>query len=162
LNDEQRKILRFMSEMTSRTDMNEFAQKMDLTATQLVQDMQQLAKKGYLKKVGTGYSITVKGKTVLKASTPVDSSLKFNFYSGLDNPTGLSAASVKEFLEIALEVDPAVLEFHIYREDLEKWFREAIKDEKFSQELSTIKMTELKGEELKKSIAKAIDIRYGL
>ena len=151
-----------MSEMTSRTDMNEFAQKMDLTATLLVQDMQQLAKEGYLKKVGTGYSITVRGKIVLKATTPVDSSLKFNFYSGLDNPTGLSAASVKEFLEIALEVDPAVLEFHIYRGDFEKWFRDAIKDEKFSQELSTIKMTELKGEELKKSIAKAIDIRYGL
>ncbi len=66
--EEQMKILKFMNEMTARTDMNEFAHKMDLTPNQILQDMQDLAKEGFLKKVGGGYAITDKGKDSSKSS----------------------------------------------------------------------------------------------
>ena len=115
-----------MSEMTARTDMNEFAQKVGSSPFSLLEEMRQLAKEGYLKKVGSGYHITEKGKNVLKASVVVPEENKFVFYSGLDSPLGLSADSIKSFLEVTLEVDPSVLEFHLYRGDFENWFRTAV------------------------------------
>jgi DNA-binding Lrp family transcriptional regulator len=158
----QMKILKFMSEMTTRTDMNEFAHKMGLTSNQIMQDMQELAKDGFLKKIGSGYAITEKGKTALKAAATVPESMRFQFYESLGNPTGLSAGSIREFHDIALKVDSASLEFHLYRGDFENWFRAAINDKAFADELATIKKTELKGEELKKAIAKATSLKYNL
>ena len=148
------KILKAMSEMTARTDMNEFAQKVGSSPANVMEEMRELARDGYLQKVGSGYHITEKGKNVLKASALVSEEQKFVFYSGLDSPTGLSADSVK--------VDPSVLEFHLYRGDFENWFRAVVGDDAFAGELTTIRDTNLRGEELQKAIAKAIDVRYCL
>ena len=142
--------------------MNEFAHKMDLTPNQILQDMQDLAKEGFLKKVGGGYAITEKGKTALKVVAPVPEGKRFQFYNSLGNPTGLSAGSVKEFRDAALKVDADSLEFHLYRGDFENWFRTTLNDEVFADELATIKKTDLKGEELKKAIAKATNLKYNL
>ena len=151
-----------MSEMTTRIDMNEFAHKMGLTPNEMLQDMQNLAKKGFLKKIGGGYALTEKGKTALRAFTPVPENLRFQFYTSLGSPTGVSAGNVKEFHDAALKVDSASLEFHLYRGDFENWFKTAINDEAFADELSTIKKTDPKGEELKKAIAKATSLKYSL
>jgi DNA-binding Lrp family transcriptional regulator len=156
------KILKVMSEMTARTDMNEFAQKVGSSPANVMEEMRELARDGYLQKVGSGYHITERGKNVLKASALVSEEHKFVFYSGLDNPTGLSADSVEKFLEVALKVDPSVLEFHLYRGDFENWFRAVVGDDAFAGELTTIRDTNLRGEELQKAIAKAIDVRYCL
>jgi len=156
------KILKFMSEMTARTDMNDFANKMGLTPNQILLDMQELAKEGVLKKIGGGYALTEKGKTALRAFMSVPENMRFQFYAGLDHPTGLSAGSVKEFRDAALKVDATSLEFHLYRGDFETWFRTAVNDEAFADELTTIRKTDLKGEELKKAIAKATNLKYNL
>ena len=158
----QMKILKLMSEMTVRTDMNEFALKMGLTPNQTLQDMQDLAKEGFLEKTGGVYALTEKGKTTLRAATSVPENMKFQFFTSLEHPTGLSAGSIKEFHDAALKVDFTSLEFHLYRGDFEKWFRTAINDEAFADELITIKKTDLKGEELKKAIAKATNLKYSL
>jgi DNA-binding Lrp family transcriptional regulator len=156
------KILKFMSEMTVRTDMNEFAHKMGLSPNEILQDMQDLAKEGFLKKIGGGYAITEKGKAILRAFTAVPENMRFQFYTSLGNPTSLSAGSIKEFHDAALKVDADSLEFHLYRGDFENWFRTAINDEDFAGELATIKKTDLKGEELKKAIVKATNLKYNL
>jgi DNA-binding Lrp family transcriptional regulator len=158
----QMKILKFMSEMTARTDMNEFANKMGLTPNEILKDMQELAKEGFLKKIGGGYALTEKGKTALRAFTPVQENMRFQFYTGLGHSTGLSAGNVIEFRDAALKVDVTSLEFHLYRGDFETWFRTAINDEAFADELTTIRKTDLRGEELKKAIAKATNLKYNL
>ncbi len=156
------KILKFMSEMTGRVDMNEFAKKMGLTSSQIMQEMQELTKEGFLKKVGGGFAITTKGKTALKATSPVPWNMRFNFYTAIDQPTDMSAGSIKEFHDLALKVNSASLEFHMYRGDFENWFRNAAGDVGFADELAKIKKTSLKDEELRKAITKAADERYSL
>ena len=151
-----------MSEMTGRVDMNEFAKKMGLTSSQIVQNMQELAKEGLLKKVGGGFALTEKGKNALKTAAPVPENVRFKFYVSIDQPTSESAGTIKEFYDLALKVDVASLEFHLGRDDFENWFRNAVGDAGFADELVKIKKLDLEGEELRKAIAKAAQARYSL
>ncbi len=160
--DEQVKILKFMSEMTTRTDTNEFARKVDLAPAQLMQQMQELAKQGYLKKVGAGFAITDKGKKAITSLAQVPEDLKFQFYLELGKPTNLHARSVAEFYDDVLKVEALSLEFHLYRGDFENWFRTSVGDSPFADELSKVKKKNLMCEDLRKALAKALEQRYSL
>jgi len=156
------KVLKIMSEITGRMDMNEFAAKAELTTSQTMERVQELAKNGFVKKVGSGYAMTEKGKNALKALAPVTGNMRFNFYVGIGQPANASAGSAKEFREVALKVNLASLEFHLHRGDFENWFRTSIKDTVFADTLANLKKSKLKGEELRESIRKALETRYSL
>ena len=159
--EEQLKVLKAMSEVTSRTDMNSFAQMVGLNPSQTVERMQDLAKSGFIRKVGAGYGITEKGKAILKAITPVPKDTAFHFYTGFGQPTGFSAESLKDFYEIVKRVDTESLDFHLYRGDFENWIRNALKDLVLTDELISLKKETLKGEELRQRILMSIAKRYG-
>ncbi len=148
--------------MTDRIDMNEFAKRIGLTSSQILQHMHELTKEGFLRKVGGGFAITEKGRNALKATTAVPWNMRFNFYLALDQPTGVSAGIIKEFHDLTLKVNEVSLEFHLNRGDFENWFRSATGDPGFADELAKIKKTELTGEDLRKAIAKAAELRYSL
>jgi DNA-binding MarR family transcriptional regulator len=158
--DEHLKILKFMSEMTVKTDTNAFAQKMGLTSAQLVHHMQDLVKQGYLKRVGEGFAMTEKGKKALKSLKPLPENLNFHFYLAVGEPVNLHAASVKEFHDQVVKVNVVSLEFHVYRGDFENWFQNAVGDAAFAEELSKLKKKNLKGEELRKALIKAIGAEF--
>jgi hypothetical protein len=158
--DEHFKILKFMSEMTTKTDTNSFAQKMDMTSAQLLQQMHDLVKQGYLKKVGEGFAMTEKGKKALKAGKMVPDNLNFHFYLAVGEPINLHAASVQEFYDQLLKINPVSLEFHFYRGDFENWFQNAIGSATVATEISKLKKKNLQGEELRKALAKAIDAEF--
>ena len=86
----QFKVLKALSEATSRMDINMFAKKVSLDPNQTIQQVQELAKEGFLQKVGNGFGITVKGKAALKAFVPVPEGMGFHFYNGIDQPTDLT------------------------------------------------------------------------
>jgi hypothetical protein len=151
-----------MNEMTGHVDMNEFAKKTGLTSNQIAQDMQALAKDGFLKKVGAGLTITPKGKEALKTVAPLPANLRFEFYLAVGQPTCISAGSIKEFHDEAQKVNVASLEFHLGRDDFENWFRSALGDASMADEFVKIKKTELKGEDLKVAISKAVKAKYPL
>ncbi len=155
-------VLKAMSEVTGHMDMKHFAQTVGLTPSETIEQVQELVKAGFVKKSGSGYGITEKGKNALKAVTPVPENKEFQFYNGVDQPTGLCAVSVKEFYDSVKKVDAASLEFHFYRGDFENWIRTAIDDRTFADELAQMKKSELKGENLRKEIAKAIEERYSI
>src|SRR4030065_2153298 len=94
---EQVKVLKVMSEVTHRMDLNEFARMVELEADKALQCIQDLTKAGYLKKAGSGYGITNKGKAVLKTQSLVDDGMEFRFYLTVGQPTGNVARSLKEF-----------------------------------------------------------------
>ena len=75
MKDEQLKILKTLSEATSRMDLNKFAETIDLSPTQVVEQIQNLTSKGYLRKVGTSIGLTEKGKNVLKTSITLSGEL---------------------------------------------------------------------------------------
>ena len=160
--EEQITILKFMNEMTGHVDMNEFAKKTGLTSNSIVQHMQELAKEGFLKKVGSGFSITDKGKRTLKAVAPLPANMRFNFYVAVGQPTSLSAGSVKEFHDLALKVNLTSLEFHVGRGDFENWFGTAVGDAGLADEFAKMKKKGLMGEDLKEAIVKAVDSKYPL
>jgi predicted transcriptional regulator len=161
LTEEQLKVLKVMSEVTSRVDMNAFAEMVGLNANQTIECMQDLVKDGLIRKVGGGYGITDKGKAVLKAITPVSKDTMFHFYTKVGQPTGFSAASLKDFYEIVKRIAAESLEFHLYRGDFENWIKTALENAPLADELASLKSANLKGEELRQKLLKTIVASYG-
>src|SRR3990170_6961501 len=104
LTEEQLRTLKVMSEVTGRVDMNEFARRIGLAPNQVTEQIQELAKVGFVKKVGAGYGITEKGKTVLKAVKPVPGGMEFHFYVGIGQPTSWSSRTMQEFYLLTKKV----------------------------------------------------------
>ncbi len=159
--EEQLKVLKAMSEITSRVDMHTFAHKVGIDTSQTLQCMQELVNSGFIKKVGGGYGITRKGQIILKAIRPLQKENEFHFYTGLGKPTGFSAESLKDFYEIVKRVAPESLDFHLYRGDFENWSIAVLKDATIAKEIASLKVECIKGEELRQRILKAIATRYG-
>jgi DNA-binding Lrp family transcriptional regulator len=159
--EERLKVLKVMSEVTGRIDMNAFARMVGLNPSQTIERMQELVNAGFIRKVGGGYGITEKGRAILKAITPVPKDTAFHFYTGIGQPTGFSAESLKDFYEIVKRVAVESLEFHLYRGDFENWIKTAFKDAELTDELANLKSATLKGEELRKEIITALAAKYG-
>jgi predicted transcriptional regulator len=159
--EEHLKVLKVMNEVTSRLDLNAFAQMVGLNPIQTMEHVKELVNAGLVRKVGGGYGITEKGKAILKAIAPVPKDMAFHFYMGIGQPTGFSAESLKEFYEIIKRVAVGSVEFHLYRGDFENWIKGAFKDAALADELAALKDANVKGEELRKEIVTAIAAKYG-
>jgi hypothetical protein len=156
------KILKTMNEATNRMDLNMFAAAVELEPNQAMSEVQELAKEGFLRKVGGGFGITEKGKNAIKIFNTVASEHAFNFYVDLDKPIGFNAQSLQEFYRCIKQVTTDSLEFHLYRGDFENWLRDVCGDKDLTQAFEASKTTGLKGEELRKELLKAIDSQYGV
>jgi predicted transcriptional regulator len=162
LKEEQFRILKTMNEATNRMDLTMFAQAVNLNQNQAIAGVQELAKEGFLRKVGGGFGLTEKGKNAIKAYVSVSADLGFNFYVDVDKPLGFSALSLDEFYRTIKQVCSDSLEFHLYRGDFEKWLQEVCKDEDLAKSFGTSKAEDLKGEDLRKTLLQAIDDKYGV
>ena len=162
MKDEEFRVLKVMSEVTHRMDLNEFARMVELNANEALECIQDLARTGLLKKSGGGYGITEKGKAILHAQTMVADGLEFKFYTTVGQPMASSARSLKEFYETIKTIDVASLEFHLYREDFTNWVQAVVKDEVLATELENVRQSELKGESLRKRIVSVIEKHYGM
>jgi DNA-binding Lrp family transcriptional regulator len=150
-----------MNEITSRIDLNAFAQMVGLTPNLTIERVQELVDTGLVRKTGGGYGITDKGKAILKAITPVPKEAAFHFYMEIGQPTGFSAESLKDFYEIIKRVAAESLEFHLYREDFENWIKSAFEDKALANNLAGLRTANSKGEDLRKRILLAIAEEYG-
>jgi len=162
LKEEQFKVLKALHEATNRMDLIMFAQKVNLNPNQTMLQIQELAKKGFLQKVGGGYGITEKGKAILRAFTPVSKEMGFQFYYGINEPTDFTAQTLGEFYRFINQVRVDSLEFHLYRGDFENWLKEAYKEPELANEIGSIKAAGLKGEELRAELLKVFDAKYGV
>ncbi len=162
MKDEHLRILKTMHEATGRMDLTMLANAVNLSPNQAIADMQTLTREGFLHKVGNGYSLTDKAKNALKITTQIPSENAFNFYVGVDKPLGIKAETVEEFYRQIRQVYSDTLEFHLYRGDFENWIRFILKDDELATDFANIKAANLKGEELRKALLKAIDNKYGI
>jgi predicted transcriptional regulator len=162
LREEQFKVLKTMSEATNRMDINTFAKKVNLNPNQTIQQIQELAKEGFLQKVGGGFGITERGKAAIKAFTPVPEEMGFHFYNGMNQPTALTARTLEEFYRIIKKINVDSLEFHLYRGDFEKWLKEACKDSELAEKIGDVKAANLKSEDLRAELLKVLDSKYGI
>jgi DNA-binding Lrp family transcriptional regulator len=162
LKETQLKVLKIMHEATGRMDINVFSQAVGLTPEQAIEQIHQLANMGFLKKVGSGYCLTDKGKNALLIGLQAPANKAFNFYVGLDKPIGFSARSIDEFYRAIKQVPSDVLDFHLYRGDFERWVEEVVQDKELASEIDELEGHGLNGEELRKALLKVIDSRYGV
>ena len=160
--EEQFKVLKTLSEATGHMDLKSFAEKANLSTAQALQDMQDLAKEGYLQRVGGGYGITLKGKNALKAFTPVPEGQSFHFYFDIGQPSDFEAQSLATFYGVIKEISVESIEFHLYREDFQNWLRQACREPELEKEFDGIRSRGLKGEELRSELVRALDAKYGV
>ncbi len=161
LYDKQFSVLRAMSTISHPTDMDEFLHAVGLSLDELVQELKKLTTDGFVKKTGKGYAITDKGRAAYTVFAKVPDENRFQFYFGMDQPAGVTARSIKEFYDIVGNIDLASLEFHLEREDFEKWFESSLKNDVFASELTALRQDGVKGEVLRKQILLGLQTRFG-
>ena len=162
LEEEEFKVLKTLSEATTRMDLNMFSKKVNLSPVETIEQFQRLARQGFLQKVGNGYGITERGKTALKALAPVAEGMDFQFYYGFDKPTELIVNTLQAFYIAIKQIKVESLEFHLYRGDFEKWLKEAIKDPQLAYGFGSVRTFVLKGEVLRAELLKALDENYSI
>jgi len=73
----------------------------------------------------------------------------FYFFTSIGNYTGQSAASLDEFLQKIKEVNIKSLEFHLYREDFEKWISQTLGDAKLAEDIKGLRNMKVVGNALR-------------
>lgn len=83
----------------------------------------------------------------------------FYFFTSIGNYTGVSASSLREFMERLNEVDLKSLEFHLYRGDFEKWIDEVLQDPELAGEIRRLPRNSLAGEVVRNQLYLAVSRR---
>lgn len=73
----------------------------------------------------------------------------FYFFTSIGNYTGVSASSLDEFLQRMKDVDAKSLEFHLFREDFEKWISQTLGDDKLAGEIRFVRNQKIAGNALR-------------
>jgi len=73
----------------------------------------------------------------------------FYFFTSIGNYTGVSAASLDEFLQKIKDVDIKSLEFHLFREDFEKWVSQILGDGRLADDIRSIRIQKIVGNSLR-------------
>ena len=162
MKEEQVRILKTMNEATNRMDLTMFAQAVNLNPNQAIAGIQELAKEGFLIKVGGGFGLTEKGKNAIKIFMQVPNEFGFNFYVDFGKPLGFTALSMEQFYRFIKQVTTDSLDFHLYRGDFENWLKEVCKDAELAEAFRALKVEGLKGGDLRKALLKAVDAKYGV
>jgi hypothetical protein len=73
----------------------------------------------------------------------------FYFFTSIGNYTGQSASSLDEFLQKIKDVNIKSLEFHLYREDFEKWIAQTLGDAKLAEDIKGLRSMKVVGNALR-------------
>jgi len=91
-------------------------------------------------------------ETISKILRTVPREKAFYFFTSIGNYTGVSASSLKEFMEKINEVNVKSLEFHLYHGDFEKWISEVLQDEELAVEVRKLQKFNLTGDALRNQL----------
>jgi hypothetical protein len=95
-----------------------------------------------------------------KILSTVSADKAFRFYTSVGNYTGVSASSLKDFMDKINKVDVKSLEFHLGRGDFEKWTSEILGDQLLPVEIKKLQRTGLAGERLRSQLYGAVSRRF--
>jgi hypothetical protein len=84
----------------------------------------------------------------------------FYFFTSVGNYTGMSAVSLKEFMERVSDVDIKSLEFHLQRGDFQKWVEEILQDNDLAWEIKRLQRFNLTGNALRNQLTLVVSRRY--
>jgi hypothetical protein len=95
-----------------------------------------------------------------KAFRNVPREKAFYFFTSAGNYTGMSAASLKEFMDRVGDVDIKSLEFHLQRGDFQKWVEEILQDNDLAWEIKRLQKFNLSGDALRNQLGMVVSRRY--
>ncbi len=84
----------------------------------------------------------------------------FYFFTSIGNYTGQSATSLGEFMQKVKEIDIKSLEFHLYREDFEKWIAQTLGDAGLSAGIKNLRLRKVAGNNLRQQLYNVVSRRY--
>lgn len=79
----------------------------------------------------------------------LDDQQAFYFYTSVGNYTGYKAHSLKEFEQALFKVNQKSLEFHLFREDFERWFRFSLQEEALAKKVEALRKQNITGKLLR-------------
>jgi len=83
----------------------------------------------------------------------------FYFFTSIGNYTGESAFSLEEFMNKIKEINIKSLEFHLYREDFEKWIAQTLGDAKLADEIKGVRNLKFVGNALRDRLYNVVSKR---
>jgi alpha-amylase len=83
----------------------------------------------------------------------------FYFFTSIGNYTGVSALSLKDFMEKVNEVNVKSLEFHLNRGDFEKWVNDVLQDGELAGDIRRLQRLNLVGEALRNQLSLTVSRR---
>jgi predicted transcriptional regulator len=129
-----------------------------------------LNKMGYTISPAKGqYTLTSKGKQFLGITemrkenakqllTSTSKENAFHFYTDMDKPTDIYAYGLKDFAEKIQKISSASLDFHLSRDDFEKWFY-SIGDTELAKKMALLKNKAISGEQLRIGLREIVENR---
>ncbi|NIU39229.1 hypothetical protein GWN65_04460 [Candidatus Bathyarchaeota archaeon] len=84
----------------------------------------------------------------------------FYFFTSIGNYTGQSAATLGEFMQKIRKIDARSLEFHLYREDFEKWIDQTLGDTVLAAEIRNLRSRKVAGNVLRGQLYNLVSRRY--
>jgi len=84
----------------------------------------------------------------------------FYFFPSLGDYTGEYAISLGDFVRKIKEVDIKSIEFHLNREDFEKWFTQTLEDKELAKEIKNLQKQNLTGESLRQKLHSTVSKRH--
>ncbi len=157
---EQLKILKLMSQVTSKMDLTLFAQRANQTPAEAMANVQELVNHGYVRRTVSGYGVTDKGKHAIKVFSQVPDDKAFVFYTEIGNPTVFLAKSIADFYNITGQISSDSLDFHLARRDFENWAQDVLAESELAERIGYFRKAELKGEDLRKVLQKVLEEKY--
>ncbi|MFZ7138661.1 MAG: DUF5752 family protein [archaeon] len=117
------------------------------------------------------YAITVLGKQALglpktdkaladRILTPVTVDKAFHFYNEVDQPLGVYAESLQDFVDKLQTVDIQSIEFHMKSKDFECWINSTLCDVELSKKVALLRTINLSGEDLRAKLYQTVKSRY--
>jgi hypothetical protein len=84
----------------------------------------------------------------------------FYFFTSIGNYTGQSAASLGEFMQEIREIGIKSLEFHLYREDFEKWIAQTLGDARLAAQIKNLRSRKVVGNLLREQLYNVVSRRH--
>ena len=84
----------------------------------------------------------------------------FYFFTSIGDYTGEYAISLGDFVRKIKEVDTKSIEFHLNREDFEKWFTQTLEDKGLAKEIKNLQKQNLTGESLRQKLHSTVSRRH--
>jgi hypothetical protein len=123
--------------------------------------LEDLENLGYVEKIGPKYSITDEGKTFYRIIRQIPEGMEFQFYTDINKHTGLSARSIKDFIEFIWIIDEEALKFHLYRGDFEQWFINIFNEKDLADDIVKINKKETDSEVIRKKLLSILEKKFG-